>query len=291
MFIVPFDSKSPLFPLVEILHDATHAAPLARSFDFSPVVRSHAILAHPDTAAMMWEACSQQSVSFDPEQGTLKALGSTLAQSFPTDDGEVRWVLRPPKMGWGEFPLRDKVKPFRSSVNDAPNHMRIAIALLHAVYGYEEDGEPRAAIGYFAGVPAMYTPLGVFELRPGHPIALIPEDTRSGVLAEYSARWERPGAKRRVSRVKGDPAFLRPAPLVRDGEDLDLFLSDELRLPPMRPVQPPRGRGNFSPERKLEWEDTLYRWHVAMDEWEDTYGLRRTRRSKSEKPRKSKRKA
>lgn len=280
MFYTPIHEKDALRDLPRVIHTATHNPSEAESFHYSPVVRSRAILGNPKLAEMMWEACAQRAVTYDHEAGTLTAYGSTLAQSFPTQDGQVLWVLRAPPSGWGAFPLMDEANRYRNPVYDGPDHIRAAATVLHAVYGYERDGTPRAAIGTFAGVLALYTPHGIFEFLPGRPVALIPEQgsRRVGVLAEYEDRWAKKGARRRVSRVTGDPSVLRPPPLIRGERDLELFLTGRLPFPPMRPVEPVRGRGNFSPDRQLEWEDTMDRYMAELDEWEEKYGMPRAKR-------------
>lgn len=273
MFYSPYPPKHPLAPLVDAIRDA-HEGLEVEPFHYEPVVRSRAILAHADTAAMMWEACRQRAVSFDPETMTVRAFGSVLAMAFEAADGTYRWVLRPPRMGWGSYPLMDQANPFRTTAYDIPDHVRVAGAVLNAVYGEEDDGTPRSALGIFAGAVVAYTPHGVMELPPGRVVALIPDTHgRGGVLEEFRRRWQPKPRTRQVARVTGDPAMVQPAPLIRDDDDLDLFLAGKMVAPPLRPVPPVRGRGNYGKDRMLAWEyeQQLYEW--ALEDWEAQYGF------------------
>ena len=272
MFYAPYPESHPLAPLPQIILDAHNGLPVA-PFRYSPVVRRHAHLSRPDLAAMLWEACEQRAVSFCPEEMVLRAFDAPLAQAFDSPDGRRLWVLRPPRLGWGGYPLMYEANNYRADGYDMSDHVRIAQAVLHAVYGHEADGTPRAAMGLFAGVVVAYTPHGIMELPPGKLVALIPDTGgRAGVLEEYRRQWEPPGRVRHTPKVTGDPSQVKPPPLIRDEDDLDAFLAGRLKAPPPRPLAPVRGRGQFGPDRQLEWDHQVKLYEWALADWEAEYG-------------------
>lgn len=273
MFYAPVDSKHAYRDLPGIIHAATHDPDNAQSFEWCSGYMPRAILAVDSMREALYQSHVERSVSYDHETGTLRAYSETLAMSFPSSDGRVLWALRVPG-GWGAYPSMDVGNPMRNPVFDAADHIKVALAVLHAVYGHEPDGTPRAAMGVFAGVMVAYTPHGIIELLPGRVVALIP-DTGAvpGVLADFQKKWGKPDAKRRITKVTGDPLAIRPAPLIRDQRDLDLFETGRLRFPPMRPVAPRRSPGNLSRERLLELDDALSRHHHEMVEWSDKYDI------------------
>ena len=273
MFYAPVDTKHAYRDLPGIIHTATHDPDNAQSFEWCSGYMPRAVLANPDMRDALWKAHVERAVSYDHETGTLRAYSATLAQSFTAPDGQVMWALRVPG-GWGDYPSMDVGNPMRNPVFDAADHIKVALAVLHAVYGHEPDGTPRAAMGVFAGVMAAYTPHGIIELLPGRVVALIPDaGAVPDVLAEFQKKWGKPAAKRRTTKVTGDLLAIRPAPLIRDERDLDLFLTGRLRFPPMRPVAPRRPPGNLGRERLEELYDAESRHHHELVEWQDKYDM------------------
>src|SRR5699024_9140343 len=102
--------------------------------------------------------------------------------------------------------------------------------------------------------------------------------TVPGVLAEFERQWRKPDAKRRTTKVTGDPLAIRPAPLIRNERELDLFLTGRLWFPPRRPARPRRPPGNLSRERLLELDDAMSRYRAELDEWYDKYDIPRVKR-------------
>lgn len=273
MFYEPVDSKHAYRDLPGLIHAATHDPDNAQSFKWCSGYMPRIALANPVTRDALWKAHEERVVSFDAETGILRAYSENLAQSITSPDGRVMWALRVPG-GWGDYPSMAVGNTLRNPTFDVADHVKVALAVLHAVYGHEPDGTPRAAMGVFAGVMAAYTPHGIIELLPGRVVALIP-DTGAvpGVLAGFQKKWRKPDAKRRTTKVTGDPHEIRPAPLIRTERELDLFLTGRLRFPPMRPVAPRRPPGNLSQERLLKMYDAESRHHHELVEWHDKYDI------------------
>lgn len=273
MFYAPIDPKHAYRDLPGIIHTATHDPDNAQSFKWRSGYMPRAVLAVDRMRDALWQAHVEREVSYNHETGTLRAYSATLAQSFTAPDGQVMWALRVP-WGWGDYPSMSIGNTMRNPVFDAADHIKVALAVLHAVYGHEPDGTPRAAMGVFAGVMVAYTPHGIIELVPGRVVALIP-DTGAvpDVLADFQKKWGKPDAKRRITKVAGDPTQVRPAPLIRDERELDLFLTGRLRIPPMRPVAPSRPPGNLGRERLLELYDAESRYNAELIEWQDKYDM------------------
>lgn len=278
MFYEPVDSKHAYHALPGVIHAATHDPDNAQSFEWCSGYMPRAVLANPDMRDALWQAHVERAVTYDAETGTLRAFSETLAQSFTAPDGRVMWALRVPRV-WGAYPSMEEGNKMRNPTFDATDHIKVALAVLHAVYGHEPDGTPRAAMGVFAHVMVAYTPHGIIELLPGRVVALIPDSgVVPDVLADFRKKWGKPDAKRRTTRVTGDPLAVRPAPLIRNERELDLFLTGRLRFPPMRPVAPRRPPGNLSQERLLELDDAESRFRAEIVEWEDKYDIPRVKR-------------
>lgn len=273
MFYEPADRHHAYHALPGIIRTATLTPDSAESFEWRGSFMPRFALANPDIRDALHKSHVERAVSFDAETGTLRAYSATLAQSFPTSDGQVVWALRVPG-GWGAYPSMAEGNKYRSFATDVADHVKVALAVLHAVYGHEPDGTPRAAMGVFSGAMVAYTPHGIIELVPGRVVALIPDTgVVPDVLAGFQKEWGKPDAKRRVTRVTGDPLVVRPAPLIRDQRDLDLFEAGRLRFPPMRPVAPRRPPGNLSQERLLELDDAKSRYRAELVEWYDKYDM------------------
>lgn len=273
MFYERIDAEHAYRDLPGIIHTATHDPDNAESFEWRSRHMPLAVLSTPDTRDALRKAHAERAVSYDAETGVLRAFSATLAQSFPSPDGRVMWVLRVPEV-WGAYPSMHVGNRLRNATFDATDHIKVALTVLHAVYGHEPDGTPRAAMGVFANVMVAFTPHGMIELQPDRVVALIPDTgAMPNVLADFQKEWGKPDAKRRLTRVAGDPLAIRPAPLIRTEEELDLFLTGRLRFPPKRPVAPRRPPGNLSQERLLELEDAWSRVNAEMDEWDDKYDM------------------
>ena len=273
MFYEPADHQHAYHALPGIIRTATLTPNSAESFEWRASFMPRFALANPDIRDALHKSHVEREVSFDAETGTLRAYSETLAQSFPTPDGRVVWALRVPG-GWGDYPSMEEGNKYRSFATDVADHVKAALAVLHAVYGHEPDGTPRAAMGVFYGEMVAYTPHGIIELRPGRVVALIPDTgVVPDVLADFQKKWGKPDAKRRVTRVTGAPHVARPAPLIRNEGELDLFLTGRLRFPPMRPVAPRRPPGNLSQERLLELHYAEDRYNAEVDEWHDKYDM------------------
>lgn len=278
MFYEPVDSKHAYHSLPGVIHAATHDPDNAESFKWMASFMPRFALANPDIRDALWKSHEERAVSYDAETGVLRAYSENLAKSFIAPSGRVMWALRVPRV-WGAYPSMAEGNVYRSFAADVADHVKVALAVLHAVYGHEPDGTPRAAMGWFAGVMVAYTPHGIIELAPGRVVALIPDSgVVPDVLADFQKKWGKPDAKRRTTRVTGDPTQVRPAPLIRNEEELDLFLTGRLRFPPMRPVAPRRPPGNLSRERLLELELMEFHHNNAMEEWQDKYDMPRVDR-------------
>ena len=274
MFYERIDAEHAYRDLPGIIHAATHDPDNAKSFEWRSRHMPLAMVATPDIRETLRKSHEERAVSYDHETGTLRAFSETLAQSFTAPDGQVMWALRVPPEGWGAYPSMAEGNMLRNPTFDATDHIKVALTVLHAVYGYEPDGTPRAAMGMFANVMVAFTPHGIIELLPGNVVALIPDTgVMPDVLATFQKKWGKPDAKRRLTRVAGDPAAIRPAPLIRNERELDLFLTGRLRFPPMRPVAPRRPPGNLSQERLLELDDAWSRFSAELAEWEDKYDM------------------
>lgn len=273
MFYEPADRHHAYHALPGIIHTATHDPDNAESFEWKAKYMPRFTMANPDIREALRKAHEERAVSYDAETGILRAYSEILAISFTSPDGRVMWVLRVPE-GWGDYPSMAEGNVYRSFATDVADHVKVALAVLHAVYGHEPDGTPRAAMGWFAGVMVAYTPHGIIELLPGRLVALIPDTgVVPDVLAAFQKKWGKPDAKRRTTRVAGDPLEVRPAPLLRVDRDLELFETGRLRFPPMRPVAPRRPPGNLSRERLLELELMEFHYNNALAEWNDKYDM------------------
>ena len=278
MFYAPVDSKHAYHELPGIIHTATHDPDNAQSFKWRSRYMPLAVLANPDMRDTLRKSHEERAVSYNHETRVLRAYSENLAQSITAPDGRVMWALRVPRV-WGAYPSMAEGNKMRNPTFDATDHVKVALAVLHAVYGHEPDGTPRAAMGVFAGVMVAYTPHGIIELLPGRVVALIPDTgVMPDVLASFQKKWGKPAAKRRTTQVTGDLLAIRPAPLIRNERELDLFLTGRLRFPPTRPVSPRRPPGNLSRERLLELDDAGSRWHAEMVEWHDEYDAPRAER-------------